>query len=245
MSIEFFTTSTLTDARVPAFASDLMADGDGNVVSIATFNGLRVFTVAGQGVYAETDTYTAGTFDSGCISFGIPDEKVALFADIRCNPIVEPGRYDLFLATDQAPFTFVGFDDVTGSTGTQFATNRPAGDNFEIRLEMSSPMTITRYTLKASSGTTDGPNEFIIVPLLLRKSLDVGGREEPFDVHAAREHIKRLFQVHTTVKYQEGIDVYDVIVNAYEWFPDTFTTSHTGAFDTPDGTMVTQLKVVN
>ena len=59
------------NALVPAYASDLMATSQANVASVATFDDKRVFTVSGDGFYAQdTDLVAEGSLDSGLINYG-------------------------------------------------------------------------------------------------------------------------------------------------------------------------------
>lgn len=252
LDLRVFTETLETGARVPAYASDLMVTAQGSVDSIVTFLNKRIFTVAGSGVWTESTSLVAsGTIDTGLIGYGIPDQKLALSANVRSLPLV--GSYNVFLAVDSGTFASVGLGAVAGSTNTDNPLNYSSGERFELRFTLSrsvaSPSTgptITRWTLKASPGAIDGPAEIITAPFLLHEVVDVNGREEYLDVQYERDSIKFLRESQQRVTYQEGTNSYDVLVMDYSWVPYNFTVNTmAGGFGSPNGTMVTQLKRLN
>jgi hypothetical protein len=243
-----FTESIETGARVPAYASDLMATGQGTVQSIATFQSIRFFSVSGDGFYAQhaTNLVSTGTIDTGLIGFGLPDQKTAMFIDVQTNPLV--GQYDIYIAHDGSEMDAIGTISIENDTGRSFPVDEVMGERFEVRFLLTGTGTegpvITRYTLKACACVTDGPAEFLFVPFLLHDTVDINGREEHLDVQAIRNHIKTLRQRGHSVIYEEARDSYAVIVEAYEWIPYEFTIGENGGFGTPNGTMMTKMKRV-
>lgn len=249
MDLSQFTESIETGARVPAYATDIMATTQGNVLDCVTFDERLFFAVDGQGFYSnhDTDKVTEGSLTTGLIAYGLPDQKIAMFCDVRTLPLL--GSYFVTLTVDGgAEEEHLGGEDNVGDTGTEFPCDQTAGERFELEFTLegdgSSGPTVTRYTLKASPGASDGPAEYIIVPAKLHDTLRIGNKEHTIDVGAIRDRIKSLRQRHVPVTYQEATSSYTVIVDAYEWIPYDFTMSADGGFDTPNGTMLIQLKRV-
>lgn len=168
----------------PAYASDIMATAQGDVVSAVTFQMLRAFAVSGVGIYAETGARVAiGTIISGKINFGIADPKVAsdLHADYQ---YLLAGAVTGFLSQDDLAFTQVGSTTAVGSTAVDWVTNRILTDRFEYRIDLT-PGTpglvhgsggfptdpITNVWPPAGSGGTSGLVVADIGPVLNRVTL--------------------------------------------------------------------------
>ena len=130
----------------PAYASDLMISGQGAVLSVASFDNRRVFAVSGLGIYAQADTKVAsGTIDSGLITHGVPDRKVALSVTLAHEPL--DGTIATALAADEGSFTTLGTSSTADTTESFLTSLSTAGKAFEVR-----------HTLTRSSGdSTQGP----------------------------------------------------------------------------------------
>jgi hypothetical protein len=253
MDLRIFTEVLETGARVPAYASDLMVDTQGAVFSVATFLNKRIFTVAGSGVWTESDNLVAsGTIDTGLIGYGLPDNKLSVSINIRTLPL--DGSYNTYLATDSGQFLNVGAAIDTGTTNEDFPLGFAAGERFEVRHvfqrcihDATEGPVMTRWTLKVSPGAIDGPAEIITAPFLLHQVVSVLGREEYLDVEYERDAIKALRESQQRVVYQEGTSSYDVLVMDYQWVPYSFVQGDEGVgqFGDVNGTMVTQLKRLN
>jgi hypothetical protein len=250
MDLTQFTESAETEARVPAYASDLMVTGQGTVVSCVTFENIRFFSVAADGFYAQhaTNKVATATIETGLIGFGLPDQKAAMFADVRTQALA--GDYSVELDIDGTGYNGIGTENAAGDLGTEFPCNQDQGERFELRFTLNRAAgtttgpTVTRYTLKASPGNTSGPAEYIIVPLLVHRTMSPRNKEEYIDVQARVESVKELRESHRAVIYQEASISYNVFVDAYEWLPIEFTEGEHGEYGFPDGTILVQLKRV-
>jgi hypothetical protein len=251
LDVSQFTETAETGALKPAYASDLMATGQGNVINVVTFQSIRVFSVAGLGVYGEdTPLVASGTMSSGKWCYGIPDDKTAISFDVRCMPLM--GGFSAYIMVDDGAETLLGSEDTVGSGGAEFPVGYQVGECFEIILELDrdgSSTTdgpqISRYTLKSAPAAIDGPAEYIIAPFLLHDVIDINGVEFYQDTSFELENIKALRRSQQRVSYQEGPNTYDVFVNDYEYIPYAFTHAEGGGFGTPNGTCVTQLRRIN
>jgi hypothetical protein len=82
--------STFITLNTPAHATDLMHTSTSNVLSIATFNNKRIFSVSGDGIYVEdtANLVTSGEIVTGTYRWGIPDRKFVAKFDIRTTPLL-------------------------------------------------------------------------------------------------------------------------------------------------------------
>jgi hypothetical protein len=247
LSLVAFTESTETQALKPAYASDLMATGHGNVYSVCTFLDKRVFSVGGLGVFCEADVLVpSGVLETGKITFGIPDYKIALLLDIRTLPL--NGNITVEIAPDSETYEPLGVLATFGSVGDQLPIIDLIAERIGLRFTLTSDVTggpvVTRYTLKSTPSAVDGAAEYIIVPFLLRESIDLTGQETYCNVQQERDAIKLLRRSREIVTYQEATDAYAVIVDAYEWRPEAWSKDPDGGYGTPNGIMLTQLKAI-
>lgn len=227
----------------PAHASDLMSTAQGDVLNVVTFGERRYWVVSGSGIWGQTiNRVPSGTLDSGLVTFGIPDAKVAMSVQARHR--VLSGRVRIGISVDGGAFQEVGSNSTPGSKDTTLPTNQVTGETFEIRtiLERDAVMTlgpiVTRHTLR----TYPGPNRghIFMVPLLLHEALVVKGQERHINPEERLNRIIRLVQEHRLVPYQEAMSSWAVFVEDYEWMPSSETLD--GKFW--NGTCVVKLKAV-
>ncbi len=232
----------------PAHASDLMATGSGAILSIASFQNLRVFAVSGAGIYAQTSTLvTSGTVDTGGIGFGIPDPKTGLYVDVRTTPLV--GSYVASISIDDGPYTSVGSESNVNDTGDSFPIGGHQGERFEVRLTLTRATTTTgptilRWTLKVLPTTADGPAEIFHIPLKLYPVLFIKGREYECDVQTELNEFSALRASRQVVQLQQFDASYSVIVSDWKWFPFGLTDDGDGSWGAK-GTLLADLQRVS
>jgi hypothetical protein len=209
--------STFIASLTPAYASDLMADGQGDVTSVATFNGLRVFTAIGIGVVTETtEKVESGTLDTGLISYELTDPKVAVYTDVRLSSLSGVNR--AYLSVDGGQFVLIGTRS-GDSDNEPFMAGQASGEQFELRMELLRDSTttsrgpvLTRIQLRAYPKPTRG--EIFTVPLLLHEQVtDRQDNTVPLDVAAALEEIRTLQDSRLLVIYQVGLESHTVLVD--------------------------------
>lgn len=208
--------STFIAPLTPAYASDLMATGQGAVTSVVTFGDRRVFTVAGLGVFNEsTSLVGSGTLDTGLISYGLADAKVAVFVDVRLSDF--SGSNIGHIAVDGGAMTQVGTR--TGdSDDDPFQVGQLSGETFEVRHELRRDTAdttrgpvITRFTLRAYPKTTRG--EIFTVPLLLHETVrDRQDTEVHVDVQTELSELLALQNSRSLVIYQVGTESHTVLL---------------------------------
>lgn len=236
---------TIVNNVAPAYATDLMAADQGAVTSVVTFKGKRYFSVALSGAYLEASFKVAqGVIQSGLISYGIPEEKISVFVDVRYLSL--HGSDQIWLARSDGVFTLLGTNSNLNQT-KQFATNGARAEFLEIQhilLRDSTDATLapilTRHTLKSQVTAIMG--EYIILPIVLAAHEQTGSNETPRDIVEELAFLKSLRNDRTVVPYQEGITVYDVSAEDYEFRPSHLAPSHPSPGY--QGTMIMKLKVV-
>lgn len=216
---------TFTFALTPAYATDLMATGQGTVLSVATFGDVRVFAVSGLGVFGEsTNRVASGSLDSGLITYGIPDTKVSVFLDVRLRNVA--GTNTQYVSADGGPFANIGSRSDVAST-TPFQVGQVSGETFEVRTVLARSATdpttgpiVTRTTLRSYPRPKRG--EVFTVPILLHEQM-VNRTGGEFRINPADE-LTTLLSLQSTrqlVTYQVGMASYTVLLD-----DSIFTYSH-------------------
>lgn len=219
--------NTLTAPLTPAYATDLMATGQGAVRSVKTLGNYRIFTVDGLGLYAETlgVPVSSGTLTTGWIGYGISDPKLALFLDLAHYPL--NGTISASFASDNGAMTAIGTSATQGTTspGYSLQTNQQAGLQFQVQLTLTPTANVspklTRWTLR-SYPTPTRSNQFY-VPIALFPSLTVKGKSVACNHVAELKNLRSLLSSQRVVSYQEGNEVFQVIMFDYQWLPKGVT----------------------
>jgi hypothetical protein len=217
--------STQVSTNQPAYASDLMATGQGTIVDIHEYDNEPVFTVAGLGAYRThpTNKVASGTIDTGIYRWGVPDAKFIPKWDLRTQPL--NGTVGLSVASDNGSFQSVGTQSTAGSLESTF-------DGFETKVfEAEARLTLTR----SASDATVGPvvtrwlgrayaaplrSQIFSVPVILHHTIrDKNGREVYVDVDYELSVLRDLVENPRVVTYQENTDSYSVVVEDVRWRP--------------------------
>ena len=215
---------TQISVNQPAYASDLMADVQGEIVDIHEFGGGVVFTVAGSGAYRPhpTNLVASGTLDSGIYRWGVPDTKFIPKWDLRTEPL--NGTVAVSVASDSGDFRTVGTQVLSGSLESTF-------DGFESKVfEAEARLTLTRSATDSAKGPTvtrwlgrayAAPlrSQIFSVPLLLHHKLNIRGNEYWMDVDQELDYLRDLVENPRVVTYQENFDTYSVIIEDVRWTP--------------------------
>lgn len=221
-----------TEPLVAAWASDLMVAASTSttesVQSVVTFQDRRVLAIGTsnalpRGVYAEKANKVAtGYLDSGLITYGIADTKVATYLDLRHSALV--GSLQAYLSADEAAFASIGVSTVAGS-------KRPAvnplpagparGDVHELRIRLNRDSgadavgpTVTRMTLRSEPAPSRG--RIIQWPLVLTSKLTVQGQEVSEDPAEALAFIEALFDTQTLITCKEDDATFSAFLKDFE-----------------------------
>lgn len=215
--------SELVGVNEPAYASDLMASTTGDVQAVVNWDGKRLFTVAGAGVYYEsTDLASEGYIDTGTWRWGIPDRKFVAFVDFRTEPL--NGDITMSCNLDNAGYEALAPFETQGATEKSF-------DGPETGFgEAAFKVTLTRDSTDATSGPVltrwqvrafPAPrrSELFSIPVLLHRKISRFGRDYYIDVMNELAYLRGLIDDARIVSYQEGYTSYRCVIENVEWTP--------------------------
>jgi hypothetical protein len=211
--------STFVSPYLPAYASDLMAPVSGTVNSVVTFNSKRLFSVSGQGVYAETATFVeTGYLDTGTYRWGIPDRKFVAKFDTRTTPLY--GTVTPYISSDGGAFTAMTAHTVSQSTESVATGPQAKFIEAQFRLELdrgstTTAPTVTRWMARAYA--SPARSQVFRVPILMHRRLIVKGIEYFFDVDDEMVRLRDLVTNPRVVNYQENTETFSVVVEDLEF----------------------------
>ena len=244
------------DPLSPAYASDLMATTQGQVLSVDwdTYNDLPVFAVSGQGFYKKDPAHyvQSGYINSGGFTYGIPDNKVPVYFDYGVDFPASPGsNVSATLTTEPFDASQSHTMDVPSATSDVFSEHfLPAGSAYaaetfmtKVTLQSSTDRTATpilkRWTLKAWPTTVAETS--IMVPIQLFSVNVIDGLEvfaDPYDSFMFLENLRQTQQI---VVYQEGSLSASVIVETLDFLPHKRRGGYENGFE---GDCVVTLKTI-
>ena len=233
-------TSTLT----PAYASDLMAGTpeylsnsadpvDANVVQgdtkhVVTFDNKRIFSVPGEGIFAEsTSKVRSATLSSGLISHGIIDNKYAAFLDARVQPLATNNIIKLAHSSDSGDFKVSGTLAESGSVYTGEFFLGDTGRNFEAQVifgdtvgtsYVGADVICTGFMLR-SYPAPKRVSKFS-VPLMLFDMVNVADRDWSGNPGADFTFLLDLHKRQLPFTFQESEISYTVVMDDYQWLPE-------------------------
>lgn len=226
----------------PAYASDLMATTQDDVLAVATFDGARVFAISGVGVYTESsDRVASGTIDTGLITFGFPDDKVPTSLLLSYEALA--GQINVAVSSEGGEYSSIGTAVEQGSTSTRMTVGADAGENFELELTLSrdeSDITatpvVTRVTLEANPAP--GRGEMYTVALLFRDVLDVDGRDIRFDCPGEYRRFLEWETAGAPVTFQDCMGTDSVVIDDHDFIIENLTQKRDGY----QGTLLASLR---
>lgn len=223
-----------TEGLVPAYASDLMAVGQGTVRGVAILNGSPVFGVDGLGFYGAhpTDRVPSGYVDSGQIGFGLPEDKVATGVETAWDG---DGTVTTAVSYNRRAFQAIG---VSGA--------QRRGVTHEVRL------TLTRNTLRTGTPTLTRWTLFVIPTSTPTYVHDMAvhvteevecrdGVEQRMPVAKIRTRIKQMHRNQELVTFQDGATASTVVVQDFRFALDRESSLNTREWG---GTLFLTLKEV-
>ena len=139
--------SELNGVNEPAYASDLMTTAQGAVNAVVNWNGTRIFSVSGEGLYHEaTNLCSEGYLVSGVWRWGIPDRKFLPRFDTRTKPLA--GSITTSFSYDSA--AYVSLPVVNNAGSTEKTTVAPQTGFSDIAIKL----TLARSATDATKGPT-------------------------------------------------------------------------------------------
>lgn len=225
--------SVFTDTLRPAYASDLMVADQGTIVDCATFDGRRVFTLAGEGVYTESsDKVPSGTITSGWMRWGTTERKFVHTIDLRTGPLPAGAEVGVAVAYGDGTSEAVSVLSTTNATGPTrpFSTRNRGTEQAEVTLTVNqannaaADVTVQRVTIRAL--VAPPRTEQIILPIILKDTVDVGrsgGQPQKQNPVAEYQFLRRLCREGRPVIYQEFDFPELVVVEKVGFRPETLS----------------------
>ena len=227
--------TTFTSTLTPAYAPDLMANDSGAVLgtvrSVATLNGARIFTVDGKGLFAESlnTPVASGSLVTGSIAYGISDPKVAMFVDIKHEPL--NGSIDVAIIANSTAsdltvsgINAVGTSNVPNSVSpaNAFPCRQLLGESFQVVVGLNSSgatsPVFTRWTLRSypapvRTGQWD-------IPILLFDTVTAGDTDYAVNVSNELDFLINLHKSQKIATLQIGNTVSQAVMYDYTWLPE-------------------------
>lgn len=190
----------------------------------------------GGGTGEGTKTLVAsGTLDSGLIDYGMPDDKVALNATVRHEPL--DGTVALAVSTDAGTFSTVGTSVVADSTVAYFNPAGISGGTFETRITITrsatddtiSP-TVTGATLE--SNMAPGRGQKMNLALLFFERQNFRGQDFTFDPVAAYDDLLELERSGAPTTVQHPLGAVTATLDDHNFVIEDFTEKRNGYIGT-------------
>jgi len=233
--------SQFIDPLVPAYASDLMVTGQGDVQSITYWKDKVAFTVSGKGVYLEASVPVAsGVLNSGKITHGISDPKVAVFIDLKHQPLT--GSITAEYSLDGDDYILAGNSSVADSVSPlSFQLSGARAQEFDIKITLTasnntSPV-LTRWLQRSYPAPTRSTR--YRVPIMLYDTVNLDGTDYYLNPADELSILVTLHKDQNVFTYQEGTKTYLVTMEDYTWLPEK--ESITDGFQ---GTFVAELREI-
>lgn len=229
--------SNFVDDLTPAYVSDLMVTTQNQVNSAdwVTLTGTilghtgayssPIVAVAGSGLWVNTPLHkvTSGYVDSGYITYGIPDNKVALQLSAHAQSPLD-GTITGYLSVDQPlgkNFSEVG-TTYSGQQQRPWKVTQVRGNQYQVRIQLTTAgtnltPTFQRWLLKSYPAVVSGTQ--IIVPITLFRATTEQSLVRPFDPYYELSYLESLRQSQQVISYVEGPYQATVIISTLDWVP--------------------------
>jgi hypothetical protein len=234
-------TSTLT----PAYASDLMYSGQGDVTSVVTFAGKQMFSVRFSGVVRPLDTLVSqGVLTASEVTYDLDDDKVVSMLDVRHEPL--SGIVSLAISSNNTGFGTVAESSKQGSTKppSALSINPITGHRFSLQLTLTPNADSTLGPIVRSFLIFGHPlparGEQFYLPLEIAEQVELGGAYKPYDPPEEVQFLRNLVKRGTPVTLQIGAEAFNVYPANYRWVPYRQTQDKKGW----SGTCIMELREV-
>lgn len=212
------------DNLVPAYASDLMASGfTSDVLSVVTFQGKRVFTVSGHGLYYEgTNCVAEGYLDTGKISYGMTEPKIGLWVNIQHE--MDAGSFEILISANGESFISLGTHQAVDVPGP-FGVGELLAGSFELRIKLvrdAIDLTTCPVFLSWLLRVQPRPEttELIYVTVFLAPEVEtLGDTAYAYNTDSEVDYIRRLQKEKTVTTAQIGKTLSTVILDDYDISP--------------------------
>jgi hypothetical protein len=229
------TTFTLTDLT-PAYANDIVAASapTGTVRSVVTWNGVRVFCVDAEGVFAESSTLMpAGWLQEGDLSFSVEDSKTALYQQLKVTrdslgKVYVDLSYDDTGWVRSARFSNLSAGSVRSANldGAQFSQVEARFVLERDTDDATAGPVLSRWEFRASPVT--GRASRWTLPIILSEDVDIIDSDYVRDPVADYNELVALRETGELFTYQDSGQTHYVVARSYTWRPDKPASSGLG-----------------
>ena len=231
---------TFTSPATPAYANDLTTEVGGDVDGVITVGagpaqaGKRVFAVAGQGLYIESDELCEdGWLEQGGMSFNSADPKAALYVSVDHAPLAG-GKLTVQTKMDNQDWHTVAEQESANSVTTGKA-----------QMDGRFRVLNIRYLLERGEDTAAGPQvermevrvlnvpgraTVFTLPLLLREAFYLEDRTVHRSAAEDYEFLLGLWESRERFTYREAGQLYEVRATDFAWLPE-FETNDGSAYE--------------
>ena len=233
MDLSTFTTTALT----PAYANDLSVPTQSSkpVRSVVTWNGIRVFSVDGAGVYYQgTNLVPGGYLIQGLFSFSVEDLKSALYLQAKWLPGCAGSIY-IDLAFDSTGFARYATLQVSNNNirsdnvnlfGIRFSRGNARYVLRRCPLNNAVGPVFTRFEIR--SMPVRGRASRWTVPVMNYEEVEIEGMKIIRDVTLVRDTLQNLVDSGKVFVYQESGRAHQVIARDFEWMPEKLSMNGRG-----------------
>jgi hypothetical protein len=221
--------SVFISPNQPAYASDLMATGQGGITDIHEYQNKPVFAVSGLGFYTQhaTNLVSSGTLTSGIYRWGVPDAKFVPKLDVRTLPLV--GSITMSIASDDGEYDSFPVFNTAGAKEKTFDGLEERIFEAEIKLTLTRDTattgpTLTRWMARAYAAPLR--SQIFSVPIIMHHKLNINGREYWQDVDNEMALLRDLVDTPRIVTYQENANTFSVVVENVQWQARQIVTAH-------------------
>ncbi|NBS73932.1 MAG: hypothetical protein EBS66_10690 [Betaproteobacteria bacterium] len=237
--------SSFVDALEPAYASDLMittSTATSMTLDWCPITNGPLISNTGSGIYTEATTYvTSGFMDSGRITYGIPDDKIAAF--IHFNVSKSVGDVYGYLSTNGGDFSLTAMMPPPLMSSDYQITPSPRGEYFNVKLVLEaapSGSQVTRWTLRSAPAIA---TETLITQVIdLADIVNVNGIDYSYDPYEEYMYIDSLRRSQQIISYLEGPISADVIITDCRWVPYERRDNFQGGYR---GNLIVKMKTIN
>lgn len=244
----------------PAYQSDLMVTGDGEILDTLydPINDIVLIAVSSKGFYCtdKSKYVVKGTLQTGAFAYGISDHKIPVFfdygidepdstptgaiasyvnADLEVEPFDPSQKQTLSI-----PAASEGTSEQRIASGSAYQSElfQTVLNIYSDSTYVTSP-TVYRWTLKAWPAAISETE--ITIPIQLHIVNMVDGMETYADPYEQFMFLEDLRQSQAIVTYQESTLTASVIVDSLEWSPFKRQGNYEGGFE---GDLVVTLKTI-
>lgn len=238
--------STFIDTLTPAYASDLMVDWTGDnpkmVLDWCPITSGPLMSISGDSIHTiDTVPVATGWIDSGRITYGIPDDKIAAF--IHFNVSESLGDIYAYISANSGGYSPVATMLPPNKSAEYQISPVIRAEYYNVKLVLESAVegsVLTRWTLRATPALSTETQITQVIQLF--DVVDVNGIVYAYDPYQEYLYLDNLRRSSQIVQYLEGPLSADVMIDNLRWQPMERRDNYEGGYR---GNLVVTMKTLN